>query len=161
MWAPLFGNTSLKKRESGLDMRWEGKRRTYSTTPRGLKCIPSHLDHRGHQRNKWWSSSRHGNRIRHGLGTKKWCPTSWKEAKRIPLTKDHCFTMKRNTWITAYAIEQEETLPFIWSDDATSLWIAFFDFVVLQDCGAGRSFSTSESVMLSSLAEVGEVKICL
>lgn len=69
--------------------------------------------------------------------------------------------MKRNTWITAYAIEREETLPFIWSDDATSLRIAFFDFVVLRDRGAGRSFSTSESVMLSSLAEVGEVKICL
>jgi hypothetical protein len=65
--------------------------------------------------------------------------------------------------MTAYAIERDETLPFICREEATSFRIAFFDFMTLRDRGAGSSFSTSESesLMLPSLADVGDVKICL
>ena len=64
--------------------------------------------------------------------------------------------------MAAYAIERDETLPFICREEATSLRIAFFDFMYLRDRGTGGgSFSTSESIMVPSLADVGDVKICL
>ena len=72
-----------------------------------------------------------------------------------------CLNGKPNTWMTAYAIERDETLPFICREEATSFRIAFFDFMTLRDRGAGSSFSTSESEMLPSLADVGDVKMCL
>jgi hypothetical protein len=63
--------------------------------------------------------------------------------------------------MTAYAIVRDETLPFICREEATSLRIPLFDFMTLRGRGAGASFSTSESEMLPTLADVGDVKICL
>ena len=63
--------------------------------------------------------------------------------------------------MTAYAIERDETLPFICREEATSFRIAFFDFMNLRGRDAGGSFSSSVSIMLPTLADVGDVKMCL